>query len=311
MCYYISHYVTRGAKTFEGKVSALRDFVHRNIHPIEGYDDKIDEGAIDTLLSGTGYCDQQSRVFIHLARSIGITSRLLFLESEGGGSLHAVAEALAPDKRWVIIAPLYRLGLFNKEGKFASQADIKDDPGIIMRNNRVVLRSKYDPRWLDPKFVAIYYNPPQYIMTKRGIKFDFFKAVPLELMRPIINIIQNRYFQQLKPAFKGKYEFKMLEAHGYYLLGYYDKSGNLYREIIKDSNNLVLIHQAEFHYAVSLRDRGRYQEAERYINEVIEKDRSQPYLPYLLGLKGRILEKIGRDKEADETFRQAEYALEI
>jgi len=297
MCYYIAHNVTLHSKGFEDKVVALRDFVHENIHPLEGYHNRLDTVATEKLISGIGWCDQQARVFIQLARSIGIKSRLLFLRSESGDSPHSVAEAFAPDNRWIIVDPMFRLDLLTKSGKLASQDDIRNDPSIISNNKRVRLRAEYDPSWSDPKFLAIYSNPPSYIMTKRGIKFDFFKRIPLTWIRPIVNIIQDRYFNQFKQGINDIYEFRMIKARGYHLLGYYDRSEIMYRDIIKNSNNLQLTYKAEFYYAVLLKDKAKYEEADKYISETTKKIPLSPYMPYLLDVRARILEKMGRCEE--------------
>ena len=312
MCYYISHYVTKDAKTFEEKVLALRDFVHRNIHPIDEYYNRLDTVAAEKLNSGIGWCDQQCHVFIQLARCIGLTSRLLFLHSEEtGDSPHSIAEVLAPDNRWVIVDPLYRLDLINKDGKLASQEDIKNDPSIITNNRRIRLRSQYALWWNSPQNVAIYYNKPRYVVTKKGIRFDVLKIVPLTWFRPIVNTVQDRYFREINPNIKDADEWKMLKARGAHLLGYYDKSEKLYDAIIQNSKNALLLDKAQYYKAVLLKDRGKYQEADRYIIEITKRSKPNPYHEYLLGIRSRALERMGRSKEANEVLKEAEYSLAI
>lgn len=313
ICYYVARKVTQNAKGFEEKIRALRDFIHKNIHPLGGTYIRSGNTAAETLIYGIGWCDQQARVFIQLAHRIGIRARLLHLRSGFNTSPHSVAEALAPDNRWIIVDPLFNLELLNKDGAFASQSDVKNDPDIITKNRRVQSRSGYDPKWSDPKLLAIYYNTPRYVLTKKGRKFDFFKFLPLSRIRPIANIIQNRYLKQIVRDTKNIYKLKMLQARGYHLLGYYEKSGNLYRDIIKNSNHLLLKYKAEYFYSLLLKDKGMYQEADSYISEIIVKEAgtNNPYLPYLQGLRARVLKKMCKYKEAEEILKELQYSLDI
>lgn len=288
MFYYIARNTTCNSNNFDEKIVALRDLVHENIHHIGKVGSH--DHAIQHLLWGNGWCDQQSRVFMWLARGIGITSRLLFLKSESGSSPHSVAEVLTPDKRWVIVDSSFGLDLVTKDGKLAGQEDIKKDLSIITDNKKVKLASQPGSCWADPKFIAIYYNTPRYVITRKGVPFDFLKLVPPSRLRPIVNIIQKRYLKQLN--IKDKYELKMLEARNYHLLGYHKRSKALYDKIINDSNNLQLIYKAEFYEALLLKDEGKYQEAVKYINEIIKEEQSSSYLSVLMDLKTRILEKM-------------------
>ena len=81
MMAYVSATVTGSYVSFEQKVRTLRKFVHENIHPIAGEENRPDTVGIDKLIFGIGWCDQVSRVFMQLARKRGIKTRLLFLKN--------------------------------------------------------------------------------------------------------------------------------------------------------------------------------------------------------------------------------------
>ncbi len=253
MCYYIARSLTDNRDNFNDRVVAIRDFVHENVHPIYGYHNRLDTSAIEKLTSGIGWCDQSSRVFMQLARSIGITSRLLFLKLESGSSPHSVAEALAPDGSWITVDPMYK-----------------------------------SDRIRDPGYLAMFSNPPIYVTTKRGIKVDFLKFVPLRLIRPAASIINNKYLNQIAPIVKNIYEFKMLKARTYHLLGYYGKSERLYDEITADCGDVPLMRKAGFYKAVLFKDQKRYKETQDYITDIIDKDKANPYIGYLRGLQTRL-----------------------
>ena len=311
MCYYISRQVTKNSKDFESKVSVLRDFVNENVHPVTGYDTTDDGSSIMTLLSGVGWCDSQARAFMQLASRVGIAARLLFLNMESRSSPHSVAEALAPDNRWIIVDPYFKLELINKEGKFASQGDIKSDPGIIINNPRIKLSAAYDPKWSDPKFIAIYYNPPEYVVYKRGKTLFLLDSIPIEYFRPIFRIMQDRALIRLNQNRKSVYECDFIEARGLQFLNYYNEAERIYDKIIKNSDDSSLVQRTEFYKAVLLKDKGMLHEADKYIDKLLNNGNGSQYRPYLSGLKARILEKLGRSEEADDVLRGAEYSLQI
>lgn len=266
--YYLARKATKDANNFDEKVIALRDLVHKNIHPVGQLTDY--ESMFEFMIFGNGWCDQQSRVFMWLARAIGITSRLLFLRLESGVSPHSVAEVLTPDNRWVIVDPLFSLDLITKDGKLAGQDDIKKDIKILTNSKQVRSALQYGDRWSDPKFLAIYYNPPRYVITKKGSPFDFLRAIPLSLLKPIINIIQQRYFEQqdIKNKYSKEGELVFVKARTFHLLGYYRESDRLYDKLIDESKDAQLKQKTQFYKALLLKDEGRYQEAVDYINSI-------------------------------------------
>jgi len=250
MCYYITRSVTAKSENFNEKIITLRDFVSENVISISGYHNRLATCAIEKLTSGIGWCDQQARVFMQLARSIGITSRLLFLRLEDGSSPHSVAEALAPDGKWITVDPMYK-----------------------------------SDRMSDPEYLAMFISPPTYVTTKKGIKVDLLKFVPLHFIRPVVSIINDKYLCQIAPDIKNIHEFKMIKARRLHLLGYYEKTEKLYDEIIARSGDLPLMRKAGFYKAVLLKDQARYNDASDYITDTINKGGDNPYISNLQGLR--------------------------
>lgn len=313
MCYYIARKVAGDSNDFNEKVNRIRDFVHENVHPVGGYYCRPDTLAIEKLLSGIGWCDQQARVFMQLAHNTGITSRLLFLRLDSGSSPHSAAEVLTPDKRWALVDVGYKLDLVKKNGDLATQADIKNDPAILYGNKKVQLRSRFKERWADKGYLAIYYNDPIHIVTKKAMKFDYLRSVPISWLRPIITFIQDGFFDKIGSGIIDKYELEWLRARGYYLLDYYEKSEALYKEIVESSTNLQLVRKAEYYYSALLKDQKKYEEAYRYITGIInnDKDNGNPYLVYLYGVRAFVLERLGRAQEAEQDLLKIGYSLEI
>ena len=310
ICYYVARSLTDDSDNFNGKIASIRSFVHENVLPIHAYPNKLDVLALEKLLSGIGWCDQQARVFMQLARSIGVTTRLLFLRAESGASPHSIAEALAPDGRWVIVDVGNNLDLINKKGKPATQTDIKEDLGIITENDRVKAYAKSQKLWHDPAYISMYYNPPAYVVVKEGSRVDFLKFVPRSILKPIVAIITYKYLERIKPDIKNDYEFKMIKARILELLEYFDKSEALYADIIENSEDLLLVRRAEYYRALLLYGRKRYEEAYNFITNVLAKDENNPYSMYLYSLRARVLKGMGRPKEAGEDLKKIEYSLD-
>lgn len=310
MCYYIARTLTRDVRTAPAKIAAIRNFIHENIYAVPDYYNRADTVAVEKLLSGIGWCDQQARVFMNLAASSGITTRLLFLRFNPGGSPHSVAEALLPDGRWVIVDPYYNLDLLNKDGNPAGQADIKADPAILSDNERVKRRSRFEARWAKNVYLSIYSNTPDYIVTSHGMKFDFLRPVPVTLLRPFANIIQNRYLNRMRPRIEKEYDFRFIKARSYQLLGYYADSDKLYKEVIENPHDIRDKYRAEFYYALSLKERKRYDDAHSYITALLDRKDNNPYRGYLYGLRSVILQKMGRCEEAEKDMLKTEYSLE-
>ena len=90
----------------------------------------------DKFNFGYGVCDDLASVFMHFARKQAITTHMVqlyvFNEKDEPISPHAIAEALSPDGKWVIIDldPSYDFEP-KKNGKMASLQDIKNDKSIL------------------------------------------------------------------------------------------------------------------------------------------------------------------------------------
>lgn len=303
--YYIARKLTCGVTDFDDKVAILRNFVHENVHPVDGYDTKLNTVAVMHLISGVGWCDGQSKVFIYLASRIGITSRLVYLRDNSGSSPHTIAQALSPDNRWVLVDSAFNLDLFNQQGKTASEDDIKSKHEIIINNERIKSRFKYAPKTVGPNFTSIYYNKPTYRLTVEGKKYPLLDLIPLACLRPVFNIMQCRFLSQFKDGF----EYQILLARGYHLLGYYRKSMKIYDRIIKVSGNKPLVNKAEFFRALLLKDMKKYREADEYIQQVIKENPQSPYIPYLIGLRAVVLRNLGKEAQADDLLKSQGYSL--
>jgi len=314
MCYYVARSVTRGRGNFDEKASAIRDFVHDNVRAINGYDNRLDTCAIEKLISGIGWCDQQARVFMQLARPAGITTRLLFLKRLSGSSPHSVAEALAPDGRWIIVDPSLKVDLLNKDGAFATQDDIREDLTIVTDNERIKARARFAPHWKDEDYFTMYANEPEYIVVKYGTKPDLLKFVPLRLIRPMAGVINERYLnQEVRKNIKSLYEFEMAKARTMHLLGYYAMAEELYDEVIDSSHSQLLREKAQFYKALLLDDEGRHRDAILYITRVLDsKDKKiGGYTRSLLGLRARLFKKTGNPGKGEKDLERAEFSMEI
>jgi hypothetical protein len=112
----IAKQVTRGKKNDYEKVKAIYEFVAKNIE----YDiDKMKnngyewtDGALKTLITRKGVCQDFSFLTLALLRSIDLPAR--FIEGEAGGQQHAWVEAWV-DGRWISMDPTWGAGILENE----------------------------------------------------------------------------------------------------------------------------------------------------------------------------------------------------
>jgi len=104
--YKLSNEICKDCSTDEQKVVALREHVYEKMKP-NGNGYNLEDVRSNSLMwcyeNGVGWCDTQARVFMHLAREQGISTRLIFLLSPCmHTSPHTIAEAKI-DNRWVVV----------------------------------------------------------------------------------------------------------------------------------------------------------------------------------------------------------------
>ena len=131
--YDLSNEICKDCSTDEQKVVALREAVYNQMKP-NGNGHTLDEVRSHNLEwaweNGVGWCDTQARVFMHLAREQGITTRLLFLMTKCmHTSPHTIAEAKLGN-RWVVVDVGNNYD-FRYNGKLATRNDMAMDFTIV------------------------------------------------------------------------------------------------------------------------------------------------------------------------------------
>jgi hypothetical protein len=153
MIHGISDAVVSGCRTDDETVRALMKFVREKISPKEGVNPYERMSTMKRIQSGTGWCNHQAVVFMHLAYYQGIRTRLLYLKADDGvTSPHTIAEYF-DGLRWVIVDPMFGLTGISRE-------DIKKDMNILKRMDSFKGRAD---EWLrcfinEPE-VVFEYNP--------------------------------------------------------------------------------------------------------------------------------------------------------
>jgi len=169
----ISDEVVKGSSNFEDKIRALRQYVYEKIAIPRKKNPSLDPNLVwplntlERLNSGLGgYCDQQADVFMDLAKTLGITTRQVYLFCKGQrGSCHTIAEAFDGNRR-IIVDTMFNLELKNENGQMASREDVTSDLGIILRTPNVQeLIKENRQRWeSNEEWLKIYsYRNPFYI----------------------------------------------------------------------------------------------------------------------------------------------------
>jgi len=303
----IAHDVAGPLVSSEGKVRALRDFVHDNVLPVSGEPTRPDTLGIEKLSSGIGWCDQKSRVFMALAKRSGIATRLLFLKDKKGASPHSIAEALLND-RWVIVDPSYGLDLTNKSGDMASEDDIKSDISILRDNKRVKTFALYVPMWGDEEFLSMYYRQPQYIDTKKGSNETVAGILPPVVRRAYLDLVQSAHFFKVKKDYPDEPEYLLYKARNLHLAGRLGRAERLYRGILSRPDCRPAHDRSMFFLALLLRSQGRYSDAVNVLTALVTRPENKSWLPFAFGLRSSLYRKLGEvERSVDDFARCAEF----
>ena len=129
----VARQVTLGALDDAERVDRLTQYVFENVHaPRDALLD--DDGPpAQTLIGGYGFCDQQVRLFMELARMAGLSTRELFLlDTTTGASPHTVAE-VQEGSRWAVVDVLFGHAAKRADGSPATVADVVAGSDPIIR----------------------------------------------------------------------------------------------------------------------------------------------------------------------------------
>lgn len=298
---YISNNVVKGSEDIEDKIRLLRNFVHDNVLPIP--EENADSGtvAFDKLVSGIGWCDQQSRVFMQLAKRQNIRTRLLFLQDENGSSPHSIAEAWDGEK-WDLVDLSFNLELINGKHNMASMDEVEKNLKILTENPKIKTATKFNASWKDKKFLSIYTRTPTYVVEKKGANCKIFNYIPNIVKRLFLDLINEIYLFRNKKDFTDFSKKNYFKARIYYLTGRPIESEKLFLRLLIDDEDRALKDKIRFFYALSLRDSGKYYEALEILTDLIDNRSYKDWLTFSYGLRSQIYRIIGDEEASKKDF---------
>ena len=291
--------LTKDSGTPEDEAILLRAFVHENVHPVPGEHNRLDTIGIEKLTSGIGWCDQVSRVFMQLARSQSISTRLLFLLNEDGSSPHSIAEAWV-GKKWATMDAAYDIDFRTKVGEMASMPDMMRDHSIVTKNAKVMEFAKYNSWWKDEKNLSMYYREPEYINTKKGSNLKAVGRIPDFLKTFVLNILQEAYM--IRNARNHPNDYLYFKARNYCLSGNLKRCEYFYKKALVKNAGTTIGDKTKFFFALYLKDVSRYDEAIEVLTALINNPSNKGWLPYAYGLRSRVYELSGDGKKAQNDF---------
>lgn len=302
MMEYISTGVVRSCDSFEEKVRTLRRFAHENVHPVGNEENRPDTVGIDKLISGIGWCDQTSRVFMQLAKRQGITTRLIFLLNKNGSSPHTIAEAW-DGERWVLVDSAYDLDFYNKKGKMASMADIKEDFNIVLENTKIKTFALYNSFWKDKECLIMYYREPIYVVTRNGARFRLLDCFPSYLRKAFILTVQEIYILKKEKNIRNFNERLFLRARSYHLSGRIEEAERLYRKIL-NNNTSHSLDKTRFFLALLLKENNRNIDSLNVLTDLIDRANNSSWLSFAYGMRCHIYEMLGDYENAKKDFNK-------
>lgn len=108
-------------------IRAMLDVFRHPTMPPCGKPCRADRALLDEdlLATGTGFCNEQARVFVRLCQVAGIPARIVFLFYSDGRTGHVVAEFFA-DGRWAMADTSWYCVFPDKDGRLLSAAECHD-----------------------------------------------------------------------------------------------------------------------------------------------------------------------------------------
>ena len=216
------------------------DFIYNNLYTIRG-EPVVNSGALNDLLRGIGWCDQQTNAFTILCYYKGIKASLVMLKGDKDISRHTVARVLLNGK-WKIVDPLNGVIFKNSGGLITSFTDIQQGkPGFRSRKygdfNSDWFNSSYKSNFMDQFPPVVWSWPGEFKDQKRArIRklIDIYYALFGEFY---FFLYQDFYLSRVSELSVEKFDLKKpdiktyFKARNYQLCGRFNKAVKVYSKV--------------------------------------------------------------------------------
>jgi len=216
------------------------DFIYNNLYTVRG-EPVVYGGALNDLLRGIGWCDQQANAFTILCYYRGIKASLVMLKGDKNISRHTVARVLLNGK-WKIVDPLNGVIFKDSSGRIASFTDIqKGKPGFRSRKHgdfkSSFFKKSYKSNFMERFPPVIWSWPGEFEDPKRAAirrLIDIYHALFGEIY---FSLYQDFYLNRVRELSVEKFDLKKpdvktyFKARNYQLCGRFAKAVQLYSKI--------------------------------------------------------------------------------
>jgi tetratricopeptide (TPR) repeat protein len=264
----IADRITAGSRSPEEAVARLMAYAHTRVVTPAPTEPARDEPPLDILVRGQGWCDQSANVFIHLARTLPLDARLVFLRDRTGHSPHSVAEVYV-DGAWRMADLALGAPIFTEDGALATREELARDPTLVTAHPAVdamVALASSEPF---TGRLALYRQEPSVFNTWRGRRYRWLDRLREPLRGWVVARLQDAYLARSALRAPAPGTDWLLRGRHYSLLGRKAAAARCYRRAIAQSTDEPSRQAARFTLGRFYRRQGRYAEAIPLLEEAL------------------------------------------
>lgn len=302
---WIADLVTKDARDPQQAVSQLLEYVGARVRvPPQGK--PISDGEpMEILAAGRGWCDQQANVFIQLARTIPLDSRLVFLQNGPGPSPHTVAEVYL-DGAWRVVDPSFGVLIVNGEGKLATREEFAAQPSLFAQLPEAIAKEKFGSSTDFRGVSALYQAEGRIFNAWRGKRKVWLDRCPPPLRRALFYALQDVYLTLTRSddgLSSPQRELRRARHHA--LVGRWASAERLFHRVVQQSRDPGVRQDAQFFLGRLYLTQQRFDEAAHVFTVVVNDAPESPWSAFAHASLGQIYETQGELLRAIEEYERS------
>ena len=287
---WIADQETRGIHDRQAQAIRLHEYVHERLYQPSSEKPIGDLEPIEILAAQRGWCDQQAAVFIQLARTLPLDSRLVFLQDGHGSSPHSVAEVYF-DGHWRIVDPFLGMIITNREGQLASREELGADLQLLtdLPQVRALAASGFATDFV--KMAGWYRNPPTIFNTWRGKRQGWLDRCPSALRRLLVCAVQDLYLALCPSVMaRSRLERQLRRAKHYALVGRSRSAQRILKGLIRQEAESRVQESAAFFLGRLYQSQGRLPQARVVLEALLREHPHTGWAPMGRAALGAVYE---------------------
>ena len=302
----IADRVTAGAPDRQTAVIRLMEYARDRVALPPANRPIGDVKPLEILAAGRGFCDQRANVFIHLARTLPVDSRLVFLRDDKGRSPHSIAQVYL-EGEWRIVDPVLGVPFLNRQGKLATFRDLAEEPALLTDARAIQPQKQFGVEQNFVEVAKLYKQDPTIFNSWKGKRKIGLDHCPGPIRRWFVCRVQDLYFQMpISRQDVAREEQRLNRARQYALLFRVKEAERLYRILMEKGETPAIQQDARYFTGCLYESQGRAEEALRWFGLALSCDSAVAgWAPVIHALMGPLYESLGHPAEALECYERS------